>query len=151
MTRYSVQPRIFVKSYGFLSFAKNMGKNIGKKLSKSLSGKKVLVCQLCVKNFLIMLKNQQKTQNSSKRVIQKTAEATGDLTGNKIANKITKFSKKSQQYNSETVTNEHDKEISKEKCVSPEGWQEMIDELRLEQYNNGISKNHKSFKKFTTK
>ena len=32
MTRYSVQPgdRIFVKGYGFLSFAKNMGKNIGK-------------------------------------------------------------------------------------------------------------------------
>ena len=29
---YSVQPRdqIFVKDYGFLSFAKNMGKNIGK-------------------------------------------------------------------------------------------------------------------------
>ena len=31
MARYSVQPkyRIFVKDYGFLSFAKNMGKNIG--------------------------------------------------------------------------------------------------------------------------
>ena len=29
--RYSVQPRdrIFVKGYGFLSFAKNMGENIG--------------------------------------------------------------------------------------------------------------------------
>ena len=35
MMRYSVQPRdqIFVKGYGFLSFAKNMGKNIGKNLS----------------------------------------------------------------------------------------------------------------------
>ena len=33
---YSVQSRdqIFVKGYGFLSFAKNMGKNIGKKISK---------------------------------------------------------------------------------------------------------------------
>ena len=33
MTKYSVQPRdqIFVKGYGFLSSAKNMGKNIGKK------------------------------------------------------------------------------------------------------------------------
>ena len=81
---------------------------------------------------MIRLKNQQKTQNFSKRVIQKTAEATGDLIGNKTANKITKLSKKSQQYNSEIVTNEHDKEILKEKCVSPEGWQEMIDELRLE-------------------
>ena len=31
MARYSVQPKywIFVKDYGFLSFAKNMGKNIG--------------------------------------------------------------------------------------------------------------------------
>ena len=41
MTRYSVQPRdrIFVKGYGFLSFAKNMGKNIKKNISKSVSGK----------------------------------------------------------------------------------------------------------------
>ena len=32
MMHYSVRPRekIFVKSNGFLSFAKNMGKNIGK-------------------------------------------------------------------------------------------------------------------------
>ena len=32
MRRYPVQPkyRIFVKGYGFLSFARNMGKNIGK-------------------------------------------------------------------------------------------------------------------------
>ena len=39
--RYSVQPRdrIFVKCYGFLSFAKNMAKNIGKNISKNLSGK----------------------------------------------------------------------------------------------------------------
>ena len=41
MTRYSVQPRdrIFVKAYGFLFFAKNMGKNIGKSISKNVSGK----------------------------------------------------------------------------------------------------------------
>ena len=38
MMRYSVQPRdrIFVKSYRFLSFAKNMSKNIGKNVSKNL-------------------------------------------------------------------------------------------------------------------
>ena len=32
MTRYSVQPKdqIFVKGYGVLSFAKNMGRNISK-------------------------------------------------------------------------------------------------------------------------
>ena len=30
--------RIFVKSYGFLSFAKIMGKKIGKNISKNLNG-----------------------------------------------------------------------------------------------------------------
>ena len=41
MTIYSVQPRdrIFVKSHGFLSFAKNLGKDIGKNISKNLTGK----------------------------------------------------------------------------------------------------------------
>ena len=41
MMRNSVQPRdgIFVKGYGFLSFAKNISKNIGKNISKNLSGK----------------------------------------------------------------------------------------------------------------
>ena len=41
MTHYSVQPRdqIFIKSYGFLSFARNMAKNVGKNISKNLSSK----------------------------------------------------------------------------------------------------------------
>ena len=41
MMHYSVQPRcrIFIKGYGFLSFAKNRGKNIDKNISKNLSGK----------------------------------------------------------------------------------------------------------------
>ena len=67
---------------------------------------------------------------SSKRVIKMTAGATGDLTGNKT-NKISKVSKNSQQNNLETVTNENDKEITKEKCISPEERQEIIDEQRL--------------------
>ena len=38
---YSVQPRdgIFVKGYGFLSFAKNIGKKISKNLSGNYSQK----------------------------------------------------------------------------------------------------------------
>ena len=59
----------------------------------------------------------------SKSVIQKIPEATDDLIGNKIANRITKVSKKK----SETVANEHDKE----RYISPEERQKMIDELRL--------------------
>ena len=41
MMYYSVQPKnqIFVKGYGFLSFAKNMVKNVGRNISKNLSSK----------------------------------------------------------------------------------------------------------------
>ena len=108
MTRYSVQPRdrIFVKSYGFLSFAKNMIKNIGKNISKNLSGK-------YSRNFLIILSNLQQMHLKllQKEQFKKKVEAAGDLIGNKIVGKITKVSKNSQQNNSESITNEHDKEI----------------------------------------
>ena len=62
---------------------------------------------------------------------QKTAEATSDLIGNTIANKITKMSKTSPQNNSESVTNEHDQEKTKEIYMSPEERQKIIDNLRL--------------------
>ena len=52
-----------------------------------------------------------------KRFIWKSAEAIGDLIGDKIANKITKVSKNSQQNNLETVTNENDKEMPKERFL----------------------------------
>ena len=42
------------------------------------------------------------------------------MIGNKIANKITKVFKNPQQNNSETVTNKYDKEIPKERYISPE-------------------------------
>ena len=50
---------------------------------------------------------------------------------NKITNRITKVLENSQENNSETVTNEDDRETPNERCVSPEEWQEIIDELRL--------------------
>ena len=65
-----------------------------------------------------------------KKVVQKTEEATVDLIGNKIANRII-VSKKSQQINSETVTNKHDKEVSKKRYISPEERQKIIGNLRL--------------------
>ena len=128
MMHYSVQPRdeIFVKGYGFLSFAKNIGKNVGKNISKSLCGKysqKVLdhAKQSATDAFKTILK----------REIPKTAEATGNLIGYKIANIITKVSKNSQQNNPETVKAEHDKEIPKERYTSSEERQKIIDNLRL--------------------
>ena len=132
---YSAEPRdrIFVKGYGFLSFAKNMGKNVSKNISKNLSGK-YSPGMLAMRQRLLDHAKQSATdalKTSSKRVIKKTAEATGDLIGNKIANKITRVSKNLQQNNLETVTNEHGKEIPKERYISPEERQEIIDELRL--------------------
>ena len=87
-----------------------MGENIDKNVSKKLSGKYTQK----------LLDQTYALKTSSKRVIQKTAEATGDLIGNKIANKITRVSKHSTQINSETVTNENDKEIPEERDISPE-------------------------------
>ena len=54
---------------------------------------------------------------------------------------FTKLSKNSQKNNSETITSEQDKETRKQRYVSPEEKPEIIDELRLEQYDNKISKN----------
>ena len=79
-------------------------------------------------------------------LLQKTQEAADDLIDNKIANKITQISKISQQNNSETVANNHDKEVPKERYVYPEERQEVIDELGLKYYKNGISKNLKALK-----
>ena len=127
ITRYSVQPsdRMFIKDCGFLSFGKNMCKNIGKNICKSLNSK-YSPGMLSMRQKLLDHVNQSPTdpiKTSSKRVIQKTAEATCDLIDSKIANKITNVSK-----NSETVTSEHSKEIPKERYVSPEERQEIIDE-----------------------
>ena len=79
-----------------------------------------------------MLNNQlQMYLKLLQKVIQKTAEATGALIGNKIANRIMKVSRSSPQNNSETITNESDKEIPQERCISPEERQKIINYLRL--------------------
>ena len=56
---------------------------------------------------------------------QKTAEPTGDLIGNKIDVKFTKVSRSSSQNNSEAITNNHEKEIPKERYISPEEVQKI--------------------------
>ena len=117
-----MEDKTFVKGYRFLYFAKNMGKKIGKNKSKNVSGK------YGQKRLDHGKQSATDAIKTSKGAIQKTAEATGYLIGNKITNTIIKVSKNSQQNNSETVANEHDKEIPKEKkYVSPEERQEIID------------------------
>ena len=72
--RYSINPRkrIYVKGYGFVSFARNFSD----KYSKSLINKQIDVSKTFAKS-------------AGKRILKKSAEATGDLIGNKIADKIT--------------------------------------------------------------
>ena len=119
--RYSIEPREirYVKGYGFLTFAENIGKNLikyGQKLVESAN-----------KSATDALKT------ASKRANQKTAEATGDLVGNKIADKITSISKKSAKklQNDELQSNKANNEIPKERYRSPHERQQIIDELRL--------------------
>ena len=75
------QRTIYVKAYGFLSFAKNKHTHLSKKYIQ--------------KHFDSVKKYTADTiKTTSKRAIQKTAKTTGDLLGNKIADNITKASKK---------------------------------------------------------
>ena len=84
--RYSIEPkdRIYVKWYGLLSFAKNIGKNLSNKYGQKRLDSAEKSTTDAIKTF-------------SKRAIQKTAEATGDLIGNKIADKITSFQRSTQK------------------------------------------------------
>ena len=141
----------YIKGYGFLSFAKNIGKSLSNKYGQKLldSAKKSTADAI---------------KTASKRAMQKTAEATGDLIGNKIADKITSVSKKSNNNNNEryihtckgnynnywkcrrrTKNNNNnnnsnnnnnkneDVEITahKKRYISPEERQQIINELRL--------------------
>ena len=121
--KYSIEPRdkIYVKTYGFLSFAKSMGKILSYKYGQKLldSDKKSITDAI---------------KTALKRAIQKTAEATGDLIGNKTADKITSVSKKKStkelHINDET---EEDVDIAtpKKRYISPEERKQIIEELRL--------------------
>ena len=114
---YSIEPRErrYVKGYGFLSFAKNIGRNLSNKYGQKLvdAAKK---------------SGRDASKIANKRAIQKTAETTGGLVGNAIADKITSFPKKPA---SEPHLNAVSNEISKEMYISPQERQKIIDELRL--------------------
>ena len=74
--RYSIEPRnrIYVKGYGFMSFARSMSNKYGKKLVDRAKKS-----------------DTDAIKTASERAVQKTAEATGNLIGNKIADKTTSF------------------------------------------------------------
>ena len=135
--RYSIEPRdrIYVKRYGFLSFAKNMGKSFSNKYGQKL------------------LDNAKKSttdaiKTASKRAIKKTAEATGDLIGNKTGDKITGVSpelhSKKKSNNNNNNNNDEDVELTvhKKRYISPEERQQIINELRLVPKKMSIFKSH---------
>ena len=114
--RYSLEPRykICVKGYGFMSFARSMSNRYGKKLdgtAKKSAGDAV--------------------KTVSRRAIQKTAEATSDLIGNKIADKMASVSKKKSNNNNEDDDDDVELATHKERYISPEERQQIIDELWL--------------------
>ena len=116
--RYSIElrGRIYVKGYGFLSFAKKMGKSLSSKYGLLDSAKKS-----ASKNDAI--------KTASKREIQKTAEATGDLIGNKIADKIASVSKKKPDKvlnNNDDETEDIEIATPKKKYISPEERKQII-------------------------
>ena len=93
-----------------------MGKNIGKNVSEILRSK-YNPCMSATRQELLDHAKQSATdaiKTTSKRAIQKPAESTGVLIGSEIANRITKVSRYLPQNYSETITNEHDKEIPKD-------------------------------------
>ena len=130
--QYSVQPkdRIFVKSYGVLSFAWRMGKNVGKIANKNLNSKNSgkpfdhAVCFRC----------------TSKWMIKNTAEATGDLTENKIADKITRVTQTSTKNNWKTnedifLPPELRHKIINDQRLKEENYWKLFFDLRLMWYN----------------
>ena len=116
--RYSIEPKdqIYIKGYGVLSFAKNIGKNLSNKYGQKIFGSAKKSTTDAIKT-------------ASKRAIQKTAEATGDLISNKVADKITSASKKSSQSNFDE--DNHEIEIPKERYISQKKRLQIINELRL--------------------
>ena len=111
----------YVKGYGFLSFAKNMGKRLSNKYGQKILDSAIKFTTDAIKTI-------------SKKVIQKTAEATGDLISNKIADKITSVSKKKSNKelpNDETKKEDVEITTNTKRYTSPEERQQIIDELRL--------------------
>ena len=102
--RYSIEPRdrVYVKRYGFMSFARSMSDKYGKKLV--YTAKKPATDAI---------------KTASKTAIQKTAEATCDLVGNKIADKITsvskKYTKKSPAIDEDAELTTHKKDVYHQK------------------------------------
>ena len=121
--RYSIEPRnrIYVKGYGFLLFAKNMGKSLSNKYGPKLLDRAKTSTTDAIKT-------------ASKRANQKTVKATGDLTDKKISDKITSVSKKKsikELHNNDETKEDVEIATPKKRYIYPEKRKQIIEELRL--------------------
>ena len=109
--RYSTEPKFrkYVKGYGFLSFARQLGDKYGKKLLDTATKTEI-----------------DAAKTASKRIVQKAAEATGNLIGNKIADKITSIGKTKQKGKEKENTNKQE-----EIYILPQKRQQIINDLKL--------------------
>ena len=122
------QIRKYVKGYGFMSFAKNVGSKYGKKfLSKGIYASKIIqdtASKFNQSKYGKMLKNQRSEfrKIAGKEILTKSAEATGDLIGSKIADKITSLKVKDKP-----------QEMIKEEeiIIPPDQRRQILDDLRL--------------------
>ena len=114
---YSIEPRdkIYIKGYGFLSFAKNMGKILSNKHDQKLLDSAKKSTTDAIKTDL-------------KRATQKTAETNGDLIGNESADEITSVSKK---FSKALENNETEEDVErathKKRYISPEERKQIIE------------------------
>ena len=117
--RYSIESRdrIYVKGYGFLSFAKHMGESLSNKHGQKLFDS-------AKKSTTDAIKNSFKKGNSKNR------RSNWRLIGNKIADKITSVSKKKSNNNNNN-NDGVDLTSHKKRYISPEERQQIMNELRL--------------------
>ena len=116
------QIRKYVKGYGFMTFAKNLGSKYGKKImSKGIS----ITSKFNQSKYGKMLTNQgsELRKIADKKILTKSAEATGDLIGWKIADKITSLK----------VNDKPQKVIEElqEIIIPPDKRQQILNNLRL--------------------
>ena len=120
MTCYSIKPRhqIFVKGYGFFSFAESMRKHIDKNISKNWSSK--------YSQNLFYNTNKPATdaiKTTLKRVIQKTEEG--------LKSQGLNYGIVQRQLQMKQRISELKRGIPKNTYISPEKRQQIIDGLKL--------------------
>ena len=114
--------RKYVKGYGFMSFAKNLGRKYGKKImNKGISA----ASKFNQSKYGKVLKKEESKflKTSAQKALEKAAPAVEDYIGSKIAEKLTSSLK---------VSEKPQEVIEKEEIIIPlDKRQQILNDLRL--------------------